>query len=314
MIKTDSNGDTLWTRAYGRGSLGLGFDMKQTIDGGYVLAGGIRPSGESRHAGYVVKTDENGDSLWTRINRGEGDCFFWSNAIYQTSDTGYIVVGGNNCNDYTADMYVVKVDASGDTMWTRFYGGPRVENAEGVEQTEDGGYAIFGHTLSYGAGWADFYLVKTDSFGETLWTRTYGGSNTDFGLSFQRTSDGGYVMVGWTVSFGALGWDIYVVKTGPDLSTASNPSPLPEALALYQNYPNPFNASTRITFDLPKAGFVTIKVFDVLGRKVATLMNGVREAGHHSIRFDGSGLPSGIYFYRLETGGMHEVKKMVMLK
>lgn len=89
---------------------------------------------------------------------------------------------------------------------------------------------------------------------------------------------------------------------------------MPTSYALHQNYPNPFNASTRITFDLPEAGLVTLKVYDVLGRKVATLIEGVREAGYHSSQFDGLNLPSGIYFCRLETGGIVKAKKMVMLK
>jgi len=92
------------------------------------------------------------------------------------------------------------------------------------------------------------------------------------------------------------------------------PRPLPNTFALHQNYPNPFNGSTRIAFDLPKAGPVTLRVYDLLGREVATLVDGVRVAGQHSVLFDGSRLASGIYFYRLEAGGGHEVKKMVLLK
>jgi Tol biopolymer transport system component len=79
-------------------------------------------------------------------------------------------------------------------------------------------------------------------------------------------------------------------------------------------YPNPFNTSTQIAFDLPKAGSVKLKIFDLLGRETRTLVDEVRTQGHHSILFDGSNLPSGIYLYRLEMGSVHEAKKMVLLK
>jgi hypothetical protein len=314
LVKTNSAGDTLWTRQFGGERWDKAPALQLTEDGGYVFAGSTYPYPYDITLldFYLVKTNANGDSVWTQTYGGED--YERGNAMDQTSDGGYVIAGGIERLDWTNDMYVVKTDALGDTMWTRTYGGLETESAYGIEQTEDGGYVIFGHTLSYGAGGADFYLLKIDSLGDTLWTRTYGGSDTEFGLSFQQTPDGGYVMAGWTLSFGAGGWDIYVVKTGPEIAAASDPHLLPESITLHQNYPNPFNASTRITFDLPKVGLVTLKVYDVLGREVTTLMDDVRAPGYHSVLFDGSNLSSGIYFYRLEIGGIHEVKKMMLLK
>lgn len=98
-----------------------------------------------------------------------------------------------------------------------------------------------------------------------------------------------------------------------DVVAAENIPHLPERFQL-SAYPNPFNASTRITFDLPKAGLVTLKVYDVLGREVTILIDGVRAPGYHSVLFDGSNISSGIYFYRLETGDVYEVRKMVLIR
>ena len=84
--------------------------------------------------------------------------------------------------------------------------------------------------------------------------------------------------------------------------------------SLSQNYPNPFNPSTSISFSLEEAGMVNISVFDVTGRLVATLVNGVREAGSHSVEFDAAGMPSGIYMYRMEAGEFSAVQKMVLMK
>ncbi|MBX2992948.1 MAG: T9SS type A sorting domain-containing protein [Bacteroidetes bacterium] len=88
----------------------------------------------------------------------------------------------------------------------------------------------------------------------------------------------------------------------------------PAAYALYQNYPNPFNPMTTIRYQLPAAGHVTLKVFDLLGREVATLVDGIQQAGFKSVAFDGGGLPSGIYFYRLNNGNYSAVKKMVLIQ
>jgi hypothetical protein len=84
--------------------------------------------------------------------------------------------------------------------------------------------------------------------------------------------------------------------------------------SLAQNYPNPFNPSTSIAFSLKEAGLVNISVYDVTGRLVATLVDGVREAGSHSVEFNAAGLPSGIYMYRMEAGEFSSVQKMVLMK
>jgi hypothetical protein len=91
-------------------------------------------------------------------------------------------------------------------------------------------------------------------------------------------------------------------------------SQIPEQFNLAQNYPNPFNATTKIAYDLPDAGFVSLKVLDISGREIATLMNGYSGAGHHTVTFDAGKLPSGIYFYRLQTDGYSNVKKLILLK
>jgi hypothetical protein len=90
--------------------------------------------------------------------------------------------------------------------------------------------------------------------------------------------------------------------------------PIPGEYSLEQNYPNPFNPSTTIEYSLPQNGFVTLKVFNVLGKEVATLVNGQNEAGKHTINFDASALNSGVYFYKIKSGNFTETKKMILLK
>ena len=89
---------------------------------------------------------------------------------------------------------------------------------------------------------------------------------------------------------------------------------IPIEYSLEQNYPNPFNPSTTIEFSLPKTGNVTLKVFNVLGKEVASLINGQVESGKHKVNFDASNLNSGVYFYRIDAGNFIDTKKMILLK
>jgi hypothetical protein len=210
LVKTDSQGDALWTRTYGGSSNDGANSVQQTADGGYIMAGGTSSFGAGRGDFYLVKTDSLGDTLWTRTYGGSDDD--GASSVQQTADGGYIVAGSTSSFGVGGDFYLVKTNSSGYTLWTRTYGGSAGDRANSVQQTADGGYIVAGSTSSFGAA-GDFYLVKTDSSGDTLWTRNYGGSSGDGANSVQRTADGGYIMAGYTWSFGAGGCDFYLVKT-----------------------------------------------------------------------------------------------------
>jgi len=216
LLKTDADGDTLWTRTYGGSGWDGAYSTQQTTDGGYIISGFFELPVGGGWAIYLVKTAANGDSLWTRTygqsDMNEGYC------VRQTTDGGYMVAGYSG--DWgEEDLYLVKTDTNGDTLWTRTYGGSESDWAQSVRQTTDGGYIVAGSTNSFGAGDYDFYLLKTDSSGDTLWTRTYGGSDLDVGFSVQQTTDGGYIVAGGTFSFGAGQIDCYLLKTDPNGGT-----------------------------------------------------------------------------------------------
>ncbi len=212
LVKTDAIGDTMWTKVYGWAREEIAWDVEQTADGGYIVTGHTSTTPSQTSSFWLMKTDSNGDTLWTRIYGG--DDWEKSFSVQPTTDGGYIVVGRTKsfgAGDY--DIWLLKTDSNGDTLWTHTYGGSAREDGYCVRQTTDGGYIISGKTYSYGAGGSDAYLVKTDENGDTLWTRTYGGSNGEGSFSVQQTDDGGYVIVGYTFSFGAGGADTYLVKT-----------------------------------------------------------------------------------------------------
>jgi subtilisin family serine protease len=103
-------------------------------------------------------------------------------------------------------------------------------------------------------------------------------------------------------------------KLTPVTGAGNNLSEVPKVYSLAQNYPNPFNPVTKINFAIPKQGFVTLKVYDVLGREVSTLVNEVKQTGNYSVDFDASYLSSGVYFYRIESGGFSDIKRMILIK
>jgi hypothetical protein len=150
------------------------------------------------------------EQRWERNYGGTGDDYGYS--VQQTTDGGYIVAGTTRSFGSAGQVYLIKTNASGDTLWTKTYGGASDDIGRSVRQTSDGGYIVAGYTESFGND-EQVYLIKTNAFGNTLWTRTYGGASADRAFSVQQTSDGGYAVAGYTASFGHGGVDIYLIKT-----------------------------------------------------------------------------------------------------
>ena len=167
--------------------------------------------GEGNYEMYLVKTDANGDTLWTRTygESGNDDCY----SIQQTTDSGYIMLGiTDNFGLSSPDFYALKLDAAGDTLWTKTYGGNADDYGYGVRQTADGGYIFVGLTQSFGAGLRDAYLIRTDASGDTLWTRAYGGALDDWANSVQECTDAGFVVSVPQENFGAGSYDFMMLK------------------------------------------------------------------------------------------------------
>jgi len=197
LIRTDPYGDSLWARTYGDTGSEEGRAVEQTADGGYVIAGWTESFGAGGFDVYLVKTDMNGEILWTKTYGGGSDDYGYS--VQQTSDSGYVIVGKTySFGVGSSDIYAIKTDQNGDTVWTRTYGGPDSDGGRAVRQTSDAGYIIVGCTESFAAFLADVYLVRTDAKGDTLWTASYGAEHSDCGWSVQQTLDGGYVVVGFS--------------------------------------------------------------------------------------------------------------------
>ena len=133
--------------------------------------------------------------------------------LLKTQDGGFVICGETESfGSGDSDVYLIKVDENGTPEWSKVYGGEGFDAGKAVVESEDNGFILSGYTRSFGDGDEDFYLIKTDEQGDTLWTKTYGGMSDEAAQSVKQTPDNGYIAAGYTRSFGAGALDIYLIK------------------------------------------------------------------------------------------------------
>ncbi len=207
LIKTTSNGDRLWTKTFGGSGNDFGYSVQQTIDGGYVIAG-VTNSFNSANNAYLIKTDSNGNLLWSKTYEG-GGVF----SVQQTVQGGFIIAGGTASSGASGgDVYLIKTDANGNIVWSHTYGGIASDRAFSVQQTHDSGFIIAGETYSFSSTGNNVYLIKTDENGNISWSKTFGGTGGGSANDVWQTMDRGFIITGST-AFGSGGSDVYLIKT-----------------------------------------------------------------------------------------------------
>jgi hypothetical protein len=200
VIKTNGDGDTLWTKTYGGPEDDLCFAVIETSDGGYALAGHTYSYGAGNVDMYLVKTDAGGDTLWTRTYGG--NYLEQAYSIQETIDGGYIIAGATNSFGAAVnDIYIVRTDDKGDLLWSKLYGGNNAEPVAHILALDDGSFMIGGNQNSFGAGAHDFFLLKISSNGSILWQKSYGGFSSEFLYHIQKNNDESFLMLGYSSSF-----------------------------------------------------------------------------------------------------------------
>jgi hypothetical protein len=217
LIRLSKDGDSLWIKLIDGGWDDIGYSICSSLDGGFVVSGNL--NGYSQ--GFAAKTDSQGGLLWAEI-LGDDNVGEKCHSIKQANSGSYIIVG---CMETIRgwDAYIVNLRDDGAVNWEFTHGGQRDDCAFCVDCVSGGGFITTGITRSFGHGSYDIYAIRGAKNGSVLWENTYGFAGADYGYSIQETSDGGYIMAGWTNSMGAGERDILLMKTKPNPCIALSP-------------------------------------------------------------------------------------------
>jgi hypothetical protein len=221
LIKTDANGTMEWKRLFGTSvSSDRSSSVQQTSDGGFIITGVTDFYGEVMGDDdvWLIKTDANGTMEWNKTFSGAHEMEYPDCGLsgQQTSDGGYIIAGYQEGGAYAGSGWLIKTDAYGNEQWNATY--HQVSYFCSVGQTTDGGYILAGnrYVTHTSDNVFDIRLVKTDASGNEQWNMTFGGgdqNDSDVAKSVDQTSDGGFIIGGETQSYGAGGWNGWLIKT-----------------------------------------------------------------------------------------------------
>lgn len=257
--------------------------------------------------GGIRKYDSSGKEVW------RNSVHYFINGLAVDSDNNLIVVGDKSFIDGGNKAYITKISYDGSILWLREYSNRRDYYMSCLIDKNNQYYAV-GYSDS-GINYISSFVTKYNNNGDEIWS--YVVDNSYFGNNRFQTAlptEKGLVLTGNLYSEQNYAGYFIVNVIDPLLTSVGNNNKVQTEYVLEQNFPNPFNPSTTITYQLPKQNKVVIKIFDTLGREVATIVNDEKSAGSYSIVFDGNKLSSGIYFYQLITNQEVLTKKFVLIK
>ncbi|MDP8201509.1 MAG: T9SS type A sorting domain-containing protein [Candidatus Tenebribacter burtonii] len=318
LLKTDENGNILWNCHIGGEFGSSGKSILQTSDGGFIITGHNGTGGGSADL-YLIKTNTYGDTLWTKGFQETGiDVACYGNDVKQTNDNGFIIAGEVEYNVDDSNIYLIKTDENGNKLWSKTFGDYLDCGAESVQETNDGGYIISGWKHEIGSGHTDIYILKTNSLGDSLWSKSFGGAINDIAYDLVEDSEGNFIVTGYTDSYPLPGnCSAFLLKLGYETGTNKilNSSDFSTT-----NYPNPFNPTTTIEFSIQNFSVVELSIFNIKGQIIKTLINESLNIGDYSVTWNGvdeygNSVSSGIYLYKLNVNDKTEaVKKCLLLK
>ncbi|MBK7631989.1 MAG: SBBP repeat-containing protein [Ignavibacteriales bacterium] len=324
-IKYNSAGLQLWVADYNGPANSIDIPSSIAVDGN----GNVYVTGNSQNSlvsgadnDYAtVMYNSSGVQQWVSRYNGPANGQDESKSI-AIDDSGNVYVTGQSTdvNGSTPDYATIKYNSLGVEQWVSRYTGIQNNSGDGAASLvldNLGNVYVTGTSGSFSGTKADYATVKYNSLGVQQWAERYNGppgNGIDQAKSIVLDNQGNVYVTGSSAGSGTS-VDFATIKysqtpTGINQTEYS----LPEKYSLHQNYPNPFNPSTVIKYQLPISSQVIIKVYDVLGKEVATLVNEEKPAGRYQVNWNASNLSSGIYFYKIQSGSFVETKKMILLK
>jgi len=207
--KIDTLGNVVWTRRYGGAHNEYACAAMVTPDGGCTIAGSTYSFGAGSGDIFLVRIDTLGDTIWTKYYGGDGYDVAYS--IAESNDGGYVVTGETNSFGLSSNIYILRLNSTGDTIWTKSIGDLDYQLGRFVTKSIDGSYFIVGDRRVPNTGYLDIYLIKIDNRGDTLWTKTYNHGYLDFGRSVAATADGGCIIAGLAERFPG-GGNIFLIR------------------------------------------------------------------------------------------------------
>ncbi|MBC8181181.1 T9SS type A sorting domain-containing protein [candidate division KSB1 bacterium] len=305
LIRANENGEIIWNETYGDiGRAHYGSDLVQNTDSSFSICGQYGTQDPYDKA-WLISANQNGALNWD-ITFGDNTTTELFKGIKRTSDDGFILCGTKSSNIISGkDVYVVKTDIYGNVEWSKTFGGEANDYGNAVDITNDGGYIICGSTESYGEGLSDCWLIRLDNNGDTLWTRSFGDNFYDRASDVSTTNDGGFILCGYTTSYGDLNSDIYIIKTDEFgiVTGVENNLVKEESIRLF---PNPFKNEILIELKLE---YQSIEIYNQKGAQVYKETFDEIDTKQKLIKLDC--LPKGLYFLNIKTDKQELIRKII---
>jgi hypothetical protein len=264
----------------------------------------------------TVKFDPAGSVMWSKqYNSPTG----WdiSRAVVKDNLGNIYISGatGTSGLPFSYKITTIKYSPAGEELWVNAYDGTGIgaDGYSGYNIAIDDEASVYAIGQAYST--ANIITLKYNSSGDFQWAESYNGTGNsqDIPVALRVDTDGNIYSTG--NSFDSVtGYDIAIIKYVQTTTSVEDEENSISSFTLEQNYPNPFNPTTKISWQSPVRSHQTLKVYDVLGNEVSTLLDEYKEAGSYEITFDANELSSGVYFYKLQAGSIKEMKKMILLR
>lgn len=316
-VKYSPEGGRLWTARYNGPANGKDEAAALAVDSSGTVYVTGRSDGVGTAADYVtIHYNASGVEQWVARYNGGDSRDDAALAIVLDRRRNVCVTGWSEGSGTDRDYATVVYNQAGEVQWVSRYNAPSNSRDEAVALATDSAHCVYVTGASRGLdGNRDFVTIKYDSLGTMSWLACYAGDpeadDRPCGLCVDRS---GGVYVAGTSSSGSMSQMTvvkYIQNAVTDNDVAETP---PSRFSLSQNYPNPFNSSTTIRYEVPGPSMVRLSVYDLLGRELSVLVTQTKNQGIHEVRFNAGGFPSGVYFYRLRAGLMHQTRRLLLLK